>query len=256
MATCSDVASEYLCIERKQCELLLGIPYGDKVSHVYSPVDYARETHECFVRKYCTGAKTVIFLGMNPGPFGMAQNGVPFGDTEYVRNWLGIEGEVGKPACEHPKRTIVGLNCPRKDVSGQRFWGLFSELCPSAHAFFGPCFVHNYCPLVFLMPSGANLTPNKLPAQARLAMQAVCDDALVAVLSLLRPKLVLGVGCYARDRASAVLRKVGDSLGSPTVACLTHPSPASPKANRGWKALALAELNSLGVLGCLGGQPP
>lgn len=151
----------------------------------------------------------------------------------------------------------MGLQCSRREVSGQRFWGLFSELCPQPESFMGPCFVHNYCPLAFLLPSGANLTPNKLPLQARLALQEACDAALMSVLKLLRPGMVLGVGCYARDRATAVLRApTMEGSPVPVVACLTHPSPASPKANRGWRDLALAELRAWGVLDCLVERPP
>lgn len=79
----------------------------------------------------------------------------------------------------------------------------------------------------------------------------------MSVLKLLRPGMVLGVGCYARDRATAVLRApTMEGSPVPVVACLTHPSPASPKANRGWRDLALAELRAWGVLDCLVERPP
>lgn len=70
------IAAAFLAIEQRQSELLSRINFGSKVSCIYNPLVYARETHECFVRKYCRTKKTVIFLGMNPGPYGMAQNGV------------------------------------------------------------------------------------------------------------------------------------------------------------------------------------
>ncbi|XP_064472319.1 single-strand selective monofunctional uracil DNA glycosylase-like [Ornithodoros turicata] len=241
----------YLTIERAQCQKLGEINYGPPVTNVYSPVEYAAETHELYVRKFCTGTKEVLFLGMNPGPFGMAQNGVPFGDTEYVRNWMKIEGDVGRPLAEHPKRKILGLHCTRSEVSGQRFWGLFSSLCPSPETFFEHCFVHNYCPLAFLTSSGSNITPNKLPLEARRALHVCCDGALLSVLVLLRPKLVIGVGRYARERTLNALKgALGHDLvdWDMKVASVTHPSPASPRANKGWKDLALRELDQLGVL--------
>ncbi|XP_037573339.1 single-strand selective monofunctional uracil DNA glycosylase isoform X2 [Dermacentor silvarum] len=207
-ATENEIADAFLAIEQKQSELLSGIPFGSKVSHIYNPLEYARETHECFVRKYCRTLKTVVFLGMNPGPFGMAQNG----------------------------------------VSGHRFWGLLRELTAGGELLRGPWFVHNYCPLAFLLPSGANLTPNRLPLEARQHLQAICDAALLSVLDLLRPETVVGIGCYARDRALAALAASDGSFKPLRVLCLTHPSPASPKANRGWHALALSELLSFGLI--------
>lgn len=250
--TCSDataddeIADAFLAIEQNQSELLSRIPYGSKVSHVYNPLEYARETHECFVRKYCRTRKRVLFLGMNPGPFGMAQNGVPFGDTAHVVGWLGIKGRVAKPKHEHPRRPVLGLGCTRSEVSGHRFWGLLRELTVGGELLRGPWFVHNYCPLVFLLPSGANLTPNKLPLEARQHLQAICDAALLSVLELLRPEAIVGIGCYARDRALSALS--ASPFEPPRVLCLTHPSPASPKANRGWHALALSELLSFGLI--------
>ncbi|XP_065280179.1 single-strand selective monofunctional uracil DNA glycosylase isoform X4 [Dermacentor albipictus] len=244
----SEIADAFLAIERKQSELLCRIPYGSKVSHIYNPLEYARETHECYVRKYCKTRKAVLFLGMNPGPFGMAQNGVPFGDTAHVVGWLGIQGQVTKPAHEHPRRPVLGLGCTRSEVSGHRFWGLLRELTAGGKLLRGPWFVHNYCPLSFLLPSGANLTPNRLPLEARQHLQAICDAALLSVLNLLRPEIVVGIGCYARDRALAALATSDGSFKPPRVLCLTHPSPASPKANRGWHALALSELLSFGLI--------
>lgn len=247
----SEIAVTFLAIEQRQSELLSRINFGSKVSCVYNPVVYARETHECFVRKYCSTKKTVIFLGMNPGPYGMAQNGVPFGDREHVVGWLGITGRVDKPQYEHPRRPVLGLDCRRREVSGQRFWSLLRELTSGGELLRGPWFVHNYCPLAFLLPSGANLTPNRLPLEARQQLQAICDAALLSVLDLLRPETVVGIGCYARDRALAALSTAeGWAAGftPPRVLCLTHPSPASPKANRGWHALALSELLSFGLI--------
>ncbi|KAL3212127.1 hypothetical protein MRX96_051902 [Rhipicephalus microplus] len=245
-AAADEIANAFLAIEQQQSELLSHIPYGSKVSHVYNPLEYARETHECYVRKYCRTRKTVLFLGMNPGPFGMAQNGVPFGDTAHVVGWLGIQGHVAKPKHEHPRRPVLGLGCTRSEVSGHRFWGLLREITAGGELLRGPWFVHNYCPLAFLLPSGANLTPNKLPLEARQHLQAICDAALLSVLELLRPEAVVGIGCYARDRALSAIS--ASCFEPPRVLCLTHPSPASPKANRGWHTLAISELQSFGLI--------
>ena len=70
------IAECVLQIETEQCRLLSNVRFNDKVSYIYNPLEYAHETHSYYVKKYCNSYKTILFLGMNPGPFGMAQNGV------------------------------------------------------------------------------------------------------------------------------------------------------------------------------------
>src|SRR5690606_1352475 len=97
--------------------------FRDPVEYVYNPLEYARRPHEAYLKRYGTGPKEVLLLGMNPGPFGMAQTGVPFGEVAHVREWLGIEDGVDRPAVEHPKRPVLGFDCKRAEVSGARLWG-------------------------------------------------------------------------------------------------------------------------------------
>ena len=72
----SDLCNELLKLEEDLCRKLSSLNFASPVSHVYNPLEYAKETHEDYVRKYCKAGQNVLFLGMNPGPFGMAQNGV------------------------------------------------------------------------------------------------------------------------------------------------------------------------------------
>src|SRR5688572_32536315 len=95
---------------------------------------------------------------MNPGPFGMAQTGVPFGDVAMVRDWLGIVAAVAKPRDEHPKRPVLGFECQRSEVSGARLWGWARARFGTPQRFFERFFVANYCPLAFMESSGANRT--------------------------------------------------------------------------------------------------
>ena len=91
--------------------------FGPPVTHVYNSLEYAREPYEQYLSRYGTPPKEVVFLGMNPGPWGMAQTGVPFGDVEMVKEWLQIEAPVGTPPDVHPKRPVQGFSCPRSEVS-------------------------------------------------------------------------------------------------------------------------------------------
>jgi len=215
------------------------------IAYVYNPLVYAASMHEAYLRRYGGGRKEVLLVGMNPGPFGMAQTGVPFGAVAIVRDWLRLSADVGRPAREHPKRPVLGFGCARGEVSGQRLWGWARDRFTTPDRFFERFFVVNYCPLVFVEESGRNFTPDKLPAAARAALFSVCDDALASVIAELRPALVVGVGAFATARARAVVENA--AIAATRVGTILHPSPASPAANRGWARDVEAQLAALGV---------
>lgn len=224
----------------KQCDQLT---FAEPVTHVYNPLNYAWKSHEKYLSLIGSGVQTVL-LGMNPGPWGMAQTGVPFGEIAAVRDWLGIETDVNKPPNEHPKRPIEGFQCQRSEVSGRRLWGLFQEEYQSPNAFFDNHFVLNYCPLVFMESSARNRTPDKLPADERESLDKVCDEHLQAVLKILSPNFVVGVGVYAEK----CLTRAVEAIDSSAKVCrVLHPSPASPAANRGWAEQAEKQLREAGV---------
>jgi single-strand selective monofunctional uracil DNA glycosylase len=212
------------------------------VTHVYNPLDYAWEAHAQYLERYGGAPKEVLFLGMNPGPWGMAQTGVPFGEIGAVRDWLVIDAEIRRPANEHPKRRVMGLACTRSEVSGARLWGWARDVFATPERFFERFFIANYCPLAFLEESGRNRTPDKLPAAERGPLLEICDLALRRTVEHLRPEMVIGVGAFAEDRARAALDGVEVAIGR-----ILHPSPASPAANRGWAERATRELRELGV---------
>ncbi len=212
------------------------------VTHVYNPLDYAWAAHEKYLRQFGGGRKRVLFLGMNPGPFGMVQTGVPFGEVAAVRDWLGISAPVGKPPCEHPKKPVTGFACPRSEVSGRRLWGLFAATFDRPEKFFAEHFVANYCPLAFLDEGGRNLTPDKLPAEPAAKLFAACDAHLRRMAEILAPEWLIGVGDFAARRAALVFPGTPLRIGK-----ILHPSPASPAANRGWAAAAERQLRELGV---------
>ncbi len=211
------------------------------ITHVYAPLVYAWAVHEAYLRRYGDGPKRVVFVGMNPGPFGMVQTGIPFGDVPSVRDWMGIEAPVGSPPDEDPKKPVLGFACPRREVSGQRLWGLFARRFGSAQAFFSEHFVVNYCPLAFLA-AGRNVTPDKLPATVAKELLARCDAHLQAVAAALRPQWVVGIGQWALRRAEGALR--GHDVRLTTI---LHPSPASPAANRGWAEAVEQQLRAVGI---------
>ncbi|XP_058486534.1 single-strand-selective monofunctional uracil-DNA glycosylase 1 [Solea solea] len=244
----ASASSRFLQVELELNAHLRRLTFGEPVRFIYNPLEYAWNTHRCYVEKYCGGGQRILFLGMNPGPFGMAQTGVPFGEVRSVVDWLQVTGEVGHPDEEHPKRQITGLACTRKEVSGARFWGFFRKLCGEPELFFRHCFVHNLCPLIFMSATGKNLTPPDLPAAEREALLKLCDIALCQAVEALGVSMVIGVGRVAEQRARRALSAAGVNV---RVEGIMHPSPRNPLANKGWEGVAKAKLEELGVLSLL-----
>lgn len=218
------------------------LSFSDPVAHVYNPLTYAREPTQKYMERYAGLGAENVFIGMNPGPWGMAQTGVPFGAIEPVRDWLGLESEVGSPPGQHPKRPVEGFACKRAEVSGMRVWTWAKETYGTPERFFSTFFIHNFCPLLFLADTGRNLTPDKLKAAERNAVIEPCNRALRAFIEELAPKRVIGVGVWAEARARDALEGLDIE-----VTRILHPSPASPVANRGWAEQADAQLRAMGI---------
>ncbi len=217
------------------------LPFAEPVTHVYNPLDYAWAPHEQYLRRFGEGKKRIVFLGMNPGPFGMVQIGVPFGEIGHARDWLGLDAAVRQPVTENPARRIEGWACQRSEVSGQRLWSLFRERFGTADNFFAEHFVANYCPLAFLA-GGRNITPDKLPSNESAPLYALCDEHLRQLVDATGAEWVVGIGAFAEGRAKTALHGRAINIGR-----ILHPSPASPAANRGWAPQAEAELIRLGL---------
>ena len=224
------------------CRDLDALEFGPPVTNTYNPLVYARAGYQEYLRRFGQGHKRAIFLGMNPGPWGMAQTGVPFGDPQLCREWLGIEVPVERPPREHPSRPVLGFACHRKEVSGTRVWSLARELFGTPEAFFRDYFVANYCPYCFMEQSGRNRTPDKLRLEERQPLFDACDRHLRRLVEELEPRFVIGIGAFAAQRAGRALE--GKEL---VIGQILHPSPASPKANDGWAERIKRQLRELGV---------
>lgn len=236
------IADHLVEAARTLCAAVDDLRFKSPAALFYHPLRYAWPAHEAYLRRFGNGPKRVVFLGMNPGPFGMVQTGVPFGEVAAVRDWLGINARIGKPEQEHPKRPVEGFSCRRSEISGQRLWGLFARRFGRPEIFFREHFVANYCPLAFLEKSGRNLTPDKLPARQTRHLYAACDEHLRRIIGILQPEWLIGLGDFAERRARVVF------AGTPLkVGRILHPSPASPAANRDWAGQATRQLQALGV---------
>jgi single-strand selective monofunctional uracil DNA glycosylase len=237
-------SDELIHTGRVLADELRSLRFSDPVTHTYLTIDYAAAGHEAYLNQFGSSRKRVLLLGMNPGPYGMAQTGVPFGEVPAVRDWMGLRPEIGKPADEHPKRKILGMDCPKSEVSGRRLWGLFSQKFPKAEDFFKDHLVINYCPLIWMKDTGANLTPDKIHAAEMVAVDAACQKHLRRVIEILKPGILIGVGGYAESQMIAAKQALGTDAMTGKI---LHPSPASPAANRGWAEVADRQLRELGV---------
>jgi single-strand selective monofunctional uracil DNA glycosylase len=246
----SPVARALLEAARELSRSLSTLRFSPPVAHVYDPLSYAWAPFEAYVRRFGASRKRIVLLGMNPGPFGMMQTGVPFGEVAAVRDWMGIVAPVERPAHAHPGRPIEGFDCRRSEVSGRRLWGWAAARYGSAEAFFEDCFVLNYCPLVWLEASGRNRTPVQLPSAEAAPVHRSCDRHLAAALAALAPQWAIGVGGFAQARLQHVLQSglVDDGAARAVrVGRILHPSPASPAANRGWAEAVDARFDELGL---------
>jgi len=235
-----DVSKQLLNASYELARAVDAFSFSPPVSHVYNPLDYAREAHEQYLTRFGNSKKRVVFLGMNPGPFGMAQTGVPFGEIVAVRDWMKIETSVGKPPHENPSRPVDGFACTRSEVSGRRLWGLMAERFGEAKNFFQDHFVLNYCPLVFMQESGKNVTPDKLKAVEKAKLFEACDIHLRRAIEILQPEWAIGIGGFAEQCLRGLDKNLplGIQIGK-----VLHPSPASPAANRGWSTAAIRQLS-------------
>ncbi len=235
-------ASRIETIVRRLSKEAEACTFSAPVAYVYNPLAYAWKPHRAYLRRYARPGIEALLLGMNPGPWGMAQTGVPFGEVNHVRDFLGIEEPVGKPTPEHPKRPIDGFACTRSEVSGRRVWEWAKERFGDPDSFFDRFFIWNDCPLAFLEESGRNRTPDKLPKAEREPLSEACDRALRGIVNELKPQRLIGIGAHAKRRLESVF---GNEF---EVTTILHPSPASPAANRGWARQVDTQFEAMGIV--------
>lgn len=246
MPTSSDTASRLLDAAQELRDAVNRLRFAAPVTHVYNPLDYAWENYSAYIRRFAGAPRDIIFLGMNPGPWGMAQTGIPFGVVWASRDWMQLPGQITKPAIEHSKRPVLGHACPRTEVSGDRLWSWARDKFKTPERFSARACVLNYCPLSFMEESGRNFVPEKLPRFEREPLFDACDLHLRRALEVLQPRYAIGVGKFAEARLTAAVASQASS-SAPNIGVIPHPSPANPAANAGWGAAMESALKEMGI---------
>ncbi|XP_013192104.1 single-strand selective monofunctional uracil DNA glycosylase isoform X2 [Amyelois transitella] len=241
-----EIADEFLELVDQLNNSLDHLYLPGKIECIYNPTIYARYTFEMYVRKYCNTKKPIMYFGMNPGPWGMSQTGVPFGEISSVRDWLGIEGPVGKPSVELPSRPVLGFNCTRNEVSGTRLWGLLKRVCGSPDNFFRTSFIYNYLPQQWMKNNGANVTPGEFTQAQMAPLFDICDPTFIKVLQLYEVKLIIAIGKFCETRAQKALKNFLPH-NSIQVLYLPHPSPRAVN-NTDWDQKAFEILKAYNLL--------
>lgn len=255
----------------------LPLPAG--VSHVYNPLAYMRRAHERYLERFvpcmyeqvaprtilttAPSPRPYLILGMNPGPWGMVQTGVPFGDVATARSLL-LYDTPPQPELErvslHPNRPVQGFACTRREASGERLWGGLSQVWAG-----GPvdvlrdAFAMNYCPLAYFAgdEQGTNVTPDAFaksgPHRDReyaKALDALCGEYLGRVIEAMGTRVVLAVGRYAefKARMAQAVLCVSSTRPKLQVVYLTHPSPLATRSAEQWAEMAQSTMKAAGVL--------
>ncbi|XP_023173827.2 single-strand selective monofunctional uracil-DNA glycosylase [Drosophila hydei] len=245
------IDQRFYTFECKLNEELSTIELPAEIACAYNAVEYASSLHCAFLKKYLNGTKKVIFIGINPGPKGMCQTGIPFGNVGTVRDKMQISGEVHQPPKLHSKRPVTGLNFGSEEQSGLRLWSLIESLAGSLDIFFQQCFVHNLCPLAFFDKNGNNITPDHLKGTYKTLIRDKCLDALEKQLELLRPQYVVAVGAWVEMELK---RRSSYCKSTAKVIRLKHPSPRVPN-NTKWSEEATAMLEKENLIKYMRNMP-
>eukprot|EP01023_Acetabularia_acetabulum_P031317 TRINITY_DN29446_c0_g1_i1.p1 TRINITY_DN29446_c0_g1~~TRINITY_DN29446_c0_g1_i1.p1 ORF type:complete len:252 (+),score=22.23 TRINITY_DN29446_c0_g1_i1:130-885(+) len=216
----------------------------EKINTIYNPLEYAWEPYENYLRKYCGDYKKTIFVGMNPGYFGMVQTGIPFGDLNMVCNFLHLQ-KFQVPVKQHNIRKIVGYEIKRSEVSGQRFWGLIQTKFGHPDKFFNEDsnFVVNLCPLAFLSETGKNVTPEEISIQEKDKIIVVCMAYFKQIVKFLQIQNIVCIGNF-------VCKEVKKSLtqdGYYNIVYMQHPSPRVQPQELQWRDVVTKQLEDAGV---------
>ena len=237
-------------------------PISGLFDEAINPHHYAVEPYSNFVQKYLNGSKSVLFLGMNAGPNGMAKYGIPFGDIVSIVKWLKISGNIlrntydSSGAVIQKQISIQSCLSEQREESGKRLWSFLEELNETPENFFANCFIHNYCPLSFSKIASSGKSNNVTPETIKIhdkkwaaQLEEVCDQFLEQTIRYLKCHTIVAIGRYAEKKALRIVKQMQKNAVSSNqqppnirVVEILHPSPSTRKSNETWRKTVRGEL--------------
>ena len=212
---------------------------------VWNPARYALPAYTRYLEKFPPRRGAILALGLNPGPYGMAQTGIPFTDCRTAARRLGIHLELPGLAPDDLRRLLHKpgggwkMTYERSSLGIYRFLDLAWGGLEKAYANW---YVGNPCPLLFLEPDGANVTPADTRLRRLDAVRQLRQVAVERFASVLKPR---GIVCLGKDVAQAVGETAENLVGAANVVRYRHPAREAPEA---WARGLVEALRSRGLI--------
>ncbi len=230
---------------------------------IWNPGLYGETWHARFRRLYRPGQHPLVVFGLNPGPYGMAQTGIPFTDIRRLVSALpdlaaelrGRGERVEPPGLAPPGlRPYLSRSFESSAVRVYRFlkkgWG-------GAERGWTEVVVANPCTLLFIDPAeGKNRTPADLARAARLrgsgrdqvrelveSFGRIRIRCAVESIEALSPRGAILLGKDVQAALGPALRRI---LGEARVIPWEHPARAVPES---WASGLLSALRRRGLTG-------
>lgn len=253
----SIIVEQLLAASDRLSERLAALPpCGDLVA--LDPTRYCRSAWAAYLA-LAARPGCVLVVGMNPGPHGMAQTGVPFTDPLIARE---LEMPLGPkpPTVLGPHNVGVwgyhgGWAAGRKikrEESAKRLWGLLREVC-APYAAAGPSadkiaeatrrvckdvLLVNALPVCWLTPEGRNVSAEDVDRRARnLKLRAAAMEWLYSLIGVLEPASIVGVGAWSYSVAAEATTGADRSTHLEYINRVRHPSPLAG-SEESWRAEA------------------
>ena len=198
---------------------------------VWNPPLYTEEIYRRFLQRYPPKPSPILLLGLNPGPHGMAQTGIPFTDCRTASQLLDISLPIPGKAPTDLARRLKKPTGRWRSTYERSSLGIYRFLRlgwnNSLEDAFARVYFANPCPLLFLTAEGKNVTPadpilKRLPEIADLRREAVRRSG-----ALLAPSSVV---CLGSDAFSVMGKAASELVGPENVHAYPHPARAIPIA--------------------------
>jgi single-strand selective monofunctional uracil DNA glycosylase len=218
---------------------------------VLDPGRYGERWHHRFRRCYPVGPRPLLVFGLNPGPYGMAQTGVPFTDLKRLefhlprlwRELLAAREPVALPGLAPP--SLRPFLTRTFESSSVRVYKFLERAFGSAEQAFRRVAFVNPCPLLFIdRATGENRTPADLPRAAPRLMREFDALRRTTVLEAVSELEARGAVLLGKDVARAAAPALRAALPADSVLEWEHPARAVPEtwarglheslAARGW----------------------